>query len=613
MAKKARVMAGTAVVVALAAAVTFWAANVAVATGGRYVTATADTGDVTQVFSTTGTVERTGTVDATFTARGTVASVKVGVGDKVKAGATLATLDEASLKLALLDAESTLAQAKASLYSAQHPASSTTGGASLSSGALPSGAGSSGTGASSTGAGVSQEQLKPLLAAVAEVARASAAWSSQGVKGAKPTTCDRVYAGLTGGQPSTEPSDTGTSASASPSPSATPTVSATPTPSPSATPTATAMPQRTPSATATASPTAAASDPAAAETDDTDKADTPTPSPTATPSSSESPSASASPTPTSTPSPTASALAVTADDVTVQDITSCGEARAELAMATVKLSSLYATVITAQASAAKASASGASAASAKAATAQAATTASRASTTASASASAVDQAKASVLQAQQSVDQATDDLDAATLTSPVDGTVGAVTLAAGGSSAAGSVTVVGSGKASVTIELPLATRQLVAVGQTATLVPAGSLSSVEGTITQISTLETSGTAGTSPTYTTTLEASDPEGLLADGSRATVRLDVATARGVVRVPVSAVTPTGSHTGTVTVLDGTAATEGTTVTVALGAVGGGYAEVKEGLTSGQLVALADTTAPLPSADTTSRRTVTTTVGG
>ena len=41
------------------------------------------------------------------------------------------------------------------------------------------------------------------------------------------------------------------------------------------------------------------------------------------------------------------------------------------------------------------------------------------------------------------------------------------------------------------------------------------------------------------------------------------------------------------------------------MALGAIGGGYAEVTSGVTAGQLVVLADTTAPLPANGSNTRR--------
>ena len=294
-------------------------------------------------------------------------------------------------------------------------------------------------------------------------------------------------------------------------------------------------------------------------------------------------------------------MTITADDITTADIQTCGKDRQNLAMASIKLSTLYNQIITGTSpsgggSSGKKGSSSSKTSSTSTASSSAAK-ASSTSTTPTVSESAVAQAKASVLQAQQSVDSATANLDSASLTAPIDGTVAAVTLTKGGSSSAGGVTIVGAGKAVVTFQLPLATRKLVSVGHKATLVPAGSLTTLTGTITRISTVETSGSAGSSPTYTTTIEASDQAGLLADGSRATVRLDVATATNVVRVPVSAVTPTAGGMGTVMIVDGTAATQTQTAIVSLGAVGGGYVEVKSGLPAGQLVVLADTTAPLP----------------
>ena len=103
-----------------------WAQSTASASQ-RYVSAVAATGDVTQTYTATGSVSRQNTAKATFSVSGTVASVAVAVGDTVEAGDTLATLDKGKLQLAVLNATTAVAQAEASLYSAEHPASVSSG------------------------------------------------------------------------------------------------------------------------------------------------------------------------------------------------------------------------------------------------------------------------------------------------------------------------------------------------------------------------------------------------------------------------------------------------------------------------------------------------------
>ena len=87
----------------------------------------------------------------------------------------------------------------------------------------------------------------------------------------------------------------------------------------------------------------------------------------------------------------------------------------------------------------------------------------------------------------------------------------------------------------VTFELPLKTRDLVAVGKAVAVTPAGATASLAGEVTGISVLETDGTSGDSPTYATTVAVSDPAMLLASGAKATVSMEVNSVTGVVTVP------------------------------------------------------------------------------
>ncbi|MFT4216340.1 MAG: HlyD family efflux transporter periplasmic adaptor subunit [Micropruina sp.] len=199
---------------------------------------------------------------------------------------------------------------------------------------------------------------------------------------------------------------------------------------------------------------------------------------------------------------------------------------------------------------------------------------------------------------------AQDDLANAALRAPISGTVGTVGLTAGSASGSGSVVIVGDGNAQVTFELPLKTRTLVTSGQQVSVTPAGSTTSLEGTLTTISAVETSGTAGDTPTYAATVTVSDPDQLLASGAKASVSLPVKSATNVVRVPVSAVTPTGTDTGTVQIVGDARADSATLTNVTTGAVGGGWIEITDGVKAGDLVVLADNTAELP-ANSTGRR--------
>lgn len=186
---------------AVVAAVGIGVANATSSGSGRWVTATATTGTVAQVYATTGSVTRKNTAQAGFTVDGTVKKVVVGVGDTVTAGQVLATLDTRSLKLAVLQAETALAQAQLSLYNAQNPSAA---------GSMPG----SDSKTKSSGASVD-------LAAVSKLAGAlSAAVKSES------SVCDPILTWLDSdlAAATTAPSGEATaSASPSPEPSASPT------------------------------------------------------------------------------------------------------------------------------------------------------------------------------------------------------------------------------------------------------------------------------------------------------------------------------------------------------------------------------------------------------
>ena len=91
-----------------------------------YRTTSVTTGSVEQRLNLTGSVQRVNQVTESFATDGIVSSVLVSVGDTVKAGQPLATLDPSPLRSAVTDAQASLAQAKATLESDQSAAAAAT-------------------------------------------------------------------------------------------------------------------------------------------------------------------------------------------------------------------------------------------------------------------------------------------------------------------------------------------------------------------------------------------------------------------------------------------------------------------------------------------------------
>lgn len=194
----------------------------------------------------------------------------------------------------------------------------------------------------------------------------------------------------------------------------------------------------------------------------------------------------------------------------------------------------------------------------------------------------VDEASAKLVEAQQA-------LAGATVTSPIAGTVGAVSSAVGDRVGAGEVvvTVIGKGAAEVSATVPLEQMTALASGQSATVTPVGTTSPVPGTVTKVGTLPDP--AAESVAYPVTITVAAPPAAMTAGSTATATITVATAKKVLTVPTSAV-----RRGVVTLLTGDQ-TAPTMVTV--GAVGPTRTEVRNGLTEGDQVVLADLDSPLP----------------
>ena len=539
-----RAVLGAGTALAVVAGVGIGVATSSSAASQRYVTAVAATGDVTQTYTATGTISRKNTAEVSYTVSGTVKTVSVAVGDEVEAGDTLAVLSKGALRLAVLNATTTVAQAEAALYAAQHPASTS----SASSGGS-SGSSSASSSSGSSGASAASVVIDPTVLNEA-ASRMNLAVLDEADK------CDAIFSTVL---PEAD----------------TPTVD----PAATSTATATAEPTETataePAATATGTATAAATESAAAQqTTDKDEAKA-----------------------TTTATATASQLAnvLDSDSFTDEQLQDCANARAEVILANANLQQVVAQLTS----------GGGTGGGGMPSTPSKKKSSSSSSSTTTVSKAAVAKAKASLLSADQDLAAAKEDLANATLVAPISGTVGLVGLSAGDSASAGSITIVGTGSAVVSFELPLSTRELVEVGQEVTVTPAGSSKTLTGKVTSIASLETSGTSGDTPTYTTTVSVSDASGLLASGAKASVLIPIKAETSVLRLPASAVTPTGTGTATVQVVDSASAEEASTVTVQTGAVGGGWVQITSGLEAGQIVVLADNTAAIPENQSFGRR--------
>src|SRR5215212_3954388 len=100
---------------ALIAGVVFWWLPSRLAPATTTTTAAVSQGALTLSVSSGGSVAAARTVDLPFQQSGIVTAVNVKVGDQVKAGQTLATIDAADLQLQLQQAQANLKSAQAKL------------------------------------------------------------------------------------------------------------------------------------------------------------------------------------------------------------------------------------------------------------------------------------------------------------------------------------------------------------------------------------------------------------------------------------------------------------------------------------------------------------------
>ncbi|MBV9160526.1 MAG: HlyD family efflux transporter periplasmic adaptor subunit [Pseudonocardiales bacterium] len=205
---------------------------------------------------------------------------------------------------------------------------------------------------------------------------------------------------------------------------------------------------------------------------------------------------------------------------------------------------------------------------------------------------AIDAAQAQLAEAQQAHDQAE-------LHSPIDGTVGSVTISAGqsvpGSSGTPQIVVIGEGSHQVITSVSDANVGSVRVGDAATVTPSGSSAPLRGQVVSIGLLASSGsgTSSGSVSYPITIGLTNIEQQLSAGQSASVSIMLAHASGTLTVPSSAVHTAGGSTIVTVLRDGTPHT----VQVTLGAIGPTRTQVLAGLNPGDQVILADLSQPLP----------------
>lgn len=213
---------------------------------------------------------------------------------------------------------------------------------------------------------------------------------------------------------------------------------------------------------------------------------------------------------------------------------------------------------------------------------------------------------ATLAQDQAGIDRAAADLAAAkaalagaVVRAPADGTVAALSVAAGDDVSAGStvVTLVAPGLTTVALEVSVTQAARLEVGTTVQVTPAGATEVLGGTVGRIdhtASAASNASTGTSTTYPVEIVLDDRDLALADGMTASVAVVVGSAQDVVVVPASAISD-----ATVAVLDDQGLPERVRVTT--GVVGATLVEITDGVEAGDEVVLADLDAALPSADT------------
>ncbi len=192
----------------------------------------------------------------------------------------------------------------------------------------------------------------------------------------------------------------------------------------------------------------------------------------------------------------------------------------------------------------------------------------------------------------------------ATIVTPISGTVVAVNMNVGDSVTAGSSTediiVQGAGGFEVSTTVDVSDISKVKVGETSTVLPDGARTAMAGKVVAVGIA--ADTSGDTPTYPVVVGFTGSTASLRNGQTGSVSIVIDRSASTLAVPTSAVTTTGTaHTVSVLVKG-----KPTTTPVEVGAVGAEYTAITSGLTQGQLVVLADLSAPLPGSATATATT-------
>jgi multidrug resistance efflux pump len=594
-----------------------------------YRTTTVTTGSVEQRLNLTGSAQRVNQASQGFAVTGTVSSVSVAVGDTVKAGQTLATLDPAPLHSAVISATASLAKAKATLESDQSTtttattATTATGGTSGTSGTSlatattpvstpvatatpttsPRVAGPSGRKGAGTSLAQAQQHVTSAQQAItADLRRASAALALCGPFFPSESTTSSAS------PTAPAPSPTASASSAATTSTATPTSTSTSGPTPTSTPTSTATP--------TSTTTASTSTPSDAEIKACVSAlrTAPTQQQIQRHQQALTDSQSVLTTTVTLAITTATNTANTPDTTSRSTTTGQSSTSQSAASRSSGSQSSGSRSSGSQSSGSQSSGSQSSGGQAD----QSSGGLSSGTGQSSASRAVTDQA--AVTNAEAALSSAQADLTSATLKSSIGGTVGSVSLVKGASSQSKSVVIVGTGAVEVTVDVPLASIGTVHVGQKANVTPQGATSIAAGSVTSISLLPSTSSSSTgtgsgtgsgtgqgtsttsSPTYPVVVLVPHALPALATGSRADVSLLIGTVSKVLTVPNSALTPLAKGQAmAVTLKNGVS----TRALVKTGYAGTLTTQITSGLSAGQQVVLADLNTALPTNTTSSRR--------
>jgi hypothetical protein len=190
----------------------------------------------------------------------------------------------------------------------------------------------------------------------------------------------------------------------------------------------------------------------------------------------------------------------------------------------------------------------------------------------------------------------------ATLKAPIDGVVSTMPFTKGAAaSTSQTVAILGTGAVQVTIDVPLATAQKLKTGMPAKVTADGTAAPSTGSVSSIGVLPV--TSGSTPTYPVVILVPDPGTGLIDGATANVTITLASVSGVLTLPNSALIPTGTNgTSTVTLVQNGQLTK---ATVKTGAVGATSTQILSGVTTGQVVEIADPSQAVPASSVTANQ--------